>query len=57
MKDRMNLLLTAATMSALGWAYWHFAGNNAVGILMSLLLVVLTIDNFLLRRQLRNIKK
>jgi hypothetical protein len=43
-------------MSALAWSYWHFAANSATGILTSFLLVVLTIDNFQLRRQLRNIR-
>jgi hypothetical protein len=57
MKDRILLLIAAMTMSALAWLFWHFARGNAIGILMSFLLVVLTADNFLLRRELRNTKK
>lgn len=57
MKDRILLILAATTMSALAWSYWYFAENNAIGILTSFLLVVLTVDNFQLRRQLRNTQK
>lgn len=53
MKDRVALLITAIAMSALAWLYWHLTGKYAVGLLMPFLLVVLTVDNFRLRRQLR----
>jgi len=57
MKDRIHLLLAATAMSGLGWSFWHFGGENAASILMSVLVVLLTIDNFLLRRQVRKSKE
>jgi Flp pilus assembly protein TadB len=57
MKDRAYLLIAAIAMSVFAWLYWHFGGKYAVGVLMSFLLVVLVVDNFQLRRQLRGIKQ
>lgn len=57
MKDALLLLLTGIACSLAAWAFWHYLGNNAFGVLNSLLVTVLAVDNFQLRRQLRERSK
>ncbi len=52
MKDS-GLLLAAVLCSLIAWAFWHFLGNDAFGIFTIVALVVVTVDNFRLRRKLR----
>ncbi|GFO60500.1 hypothetical protein GMST_28250 [Geomonas silvestris] len=54
MRDSLAILLAAAGISVLAWAFWHFAGGRGVDILTSFLLLILTADNIRLRRCLRN---
>lgn len=53
MKDALLLLVTGVAFSVFAWAFWHYLGNDAFGVLNTLFLVVLAVDNFRLRRQLR----
>lgn len=53
MKDSGLLLLAAGVCSALAWAFWHFLGSDAFGVFMMIVLVVVCVDNFRLRRKLR----
>jgi len=53
MKDALLLLMTGAVCSLAAWAFWHYLGNDAFGVLDSLLVTVLVTDNIRLRRQLR----
>jgi len=56
MRDGLYLLLAALLFAAIGWVFWHFAGENAFGILSVVAMVVLTADNIRLRRQLRSFR-
>jgi len=49
----MLLLATGAACSIAAWAFWHYLGNDAFGVLNTLFLVVVVADNLRLRRQLR----
>jgi uncharacterized membrane protein YfcA len=53
MKDALLLLVTGAACSLVAWAFWHYLGNDAFGVLNTLFLVAAVVDNFRLRRQLR----
>lgn len=53
MKDVLLLLVSGLACSGAAWAFWHYLGNDAFGVLNTLFLVVATVDNFRLRRQLR----
>jgi hypothetical protein len=53
MKDALLLLVTGAACSLAAWAFWHYLGNDAFGVLNTLFLVAAVVDNFRLRRQLR----
>lgn len=53
MKDAILLLVTGVAVSLAAWAFWHYLGNDAFGVLNSLFITVLVVDNIRLRRQLR----
>jgi Flp pilus assembly protein TadB len=53
MNDSLLLLVTGLACSLVAWAFWHYLGNDAFGVLNSLLVTVLVVDNIRLRRQLR----
>lgn len=53
MKDNVLLIMTALFCSGLAWAFWHFLGNDALSVLLSIALLSVTADNFRLRRKLR----
>lgn len=53
MKDALLLLATGLACSLPAWAFWHYFGNDAFGVLNTLFLVAAIVDNFRLRRQLR----
>jgi len=53
MKDSLLLLATGVACSVAAWAFWHYLGSDAFGVLNTLFLVVVVVDNVRLRRQLR----
>jgi hypothetical protein len=53
MKDALLLLATGIVCSLLASAFWRYLGSDGFGVLNSLLISVLVVDNFRLRRQLR----
>lgn len=53
MKDSLLLLATGIACSLLAWAFWRYLGSDGFGVLNSLLVTVLVVDNIRLRRQLR----
>ena len=53
MKDALLLLVTGIAVSLVAWAFWHYLGNDAFGVLNTIFLVSAVVDNFRLRRQLR----
>jgi hypothetical protein len=53
MNDAISLLLAGLACAFLSWAFWHFLGNDALSILMTLWLVLAIADNIRLRRKLR----
>ncbi len=55
MVDRIFLLITALLCAVLAWASWHFGGELASGVVVSVLLVAYALDNYQLRRQLRSL--
>lgn len=53
MKDGAALLVVSAGCALFAWAFWHFLGRNAVDVLLLVTLVSTVVDNFRLRRKLR----
>jgi len=53
MKDDLLLLITALIVAQIAWAFWHFLGESAFSVVSTLALLILTVDNFRLRRKLR----
>jgi hypothetical protein len=53
MKDALLLLATGIVFSLLAAAFWRYLGSDGFGVLNSLFIVVLVVDNMQLRRQLR----
>lgn len=53
MKDRFALIVIALIVSALSWAFWHYLGADAFNVFTLVLLVVLTGENYQLRKKLR----
>ena len=51
-KDRSLLLLAGLILAAAVWAFWHYLGENAFAVLITIALIALWIDNRRLRRQL-----
>lgn len=52
MKDQLALAVSALTVAAIAWAFWHFLGTDAVTVMLLLALVGVTADNARLRRRL-----
>lgn len=53
MKDRLLLVIAAATLAIGAWAFWYFLGDDALTMLTLIALVVVVADNRRLRRKLR----
>ena len=53
MKDAFLLIFTAAGFALIAWAFWHFFGKDSFGILATLALVIVLVDNIRLRRKLK----
>lgn len=53
MRNLAALLCVGGLVAGLGWAFWHYLGNDAFTALSTLTLVVLLVDNARLRRRLR----
>ncbi|MCD5997033.1 hypothetical protein KDX38_25990 [Pseudomonas sp. CDFA 602] len=53
MKDSIALLLTALAMAFLAWLFWAGLGQDAFAVFGALATVLLAVDNFRLRRQVR----
>jgi hypothetical protein len=53
MKDGSALMVAAAIVSALAWAFWSYLGENAFNVLSTTMIIVLAADNTRLRRRLR----
>lgn len=54
MKDRFALLFCAISTSVLAYGVWYAFGSDAFTTLSIVAVIVLTADNFRLRRQLRS---
>jgi hypothetical protein len=55
MKDRFLLLLSAAVMSLVSWAFWHYLDEDALPVFLSGMLLLSAIDNHRLRRTIKQI--
>lgn len=55
MKDSIALLLTASAVALFSWAFWHFLGQNAFEAFSTVVMFILGVDNFRLRRKLREL--
>lgn len=53
MKNALLLLLSSACVALVAWVLWRLAGEDGFVVLPTLALVVVTVDNLWLRRQLR----
>ncbi|KPB72556.1 hypothetical protein ACKUFS_20620 [Pseudomonas cannabina] len=53
MRDSIALLATAVAMAFFAWLFWSSLGQDAFAVLGTLMVVVLTVDNFRLRRQVK----
>lgn len=53
MRNLAALFFVGGLLASLGWAFWHYLGNDAFAALSTLTLVVLLVDNARLRRRLR----
>ncbi|MCI3947810.1 hypothetical protein BW686_19685 [Pseudomonas syringae] len=53
MKDALALLATAVVMAFFASLFWRSLGQDAFAVLGTLMLVVLAVDNFRLRRQVK----
>ena len=56
MKDALLLLGTGAGLSVAAWAFWRYFGSDGFGILNMAFVVYISVDNFRLRRRLRDTK-
>ncbi|WP_306394620.1 hypothetical protein [Telluria beijingensis] len=54
LKGGSLLLLTGLAVAGATWAFWHYLGESAFAVLMTIALTALWIDNRRLRRQLGN---
>ncbi len=54
MKDGAALLFAALASALFAWAFWHYLGRYAVDVLLMVTLVASVVDNFRLRRKLRD---
>lgn len=53
MKDTLSLLLVAAAVTLLAWAFWRTVGDVGFNVISTAALLALAVDNIRLRRQLR----
>lgn len=53
MKDTLSLLLAAAAIALLAWAFWRTVGDAGFSMISTAALLALAVDNLRLRRQLR----
>lgn len=51
--DRVGLILAGLVASAGAWAFWHYLGQDAFGVLAVIVMAGLVADNRKLRRRLR----
>jgi membrane protease YdiL (CAAX protease family) len=56
-KDSLLLLVTGIVCSGLAWAFWHYLGNEALSMIVTLSFAATAADNFRLRRRLREYEK
>ncbi|WP_175511256.1 hypothetical protein [Collimonas sp. OK307] len=57
MTHGFQLLGAAFVLAIIAWAFWHFLGNDGFGVLSTIALLVLVIDNIRLRRKLKSEQK
>lgn len=57
MKDSLLLVLVAVLFALIGWAFWHFLGENGFSIISTLALLAVLGDNIRLRRKLRDAQR
>ncbi|MQA40293.1 hypothetical protein [Rugamonas aquatica] len=55
MVDRIALLVVGTICAWLAWASLHFGGEPMTGLVMAVVLVGYAVDNFQLRRQVRQL--
>lgn len=55
MVDRIALLVVGIICAWLAWASLHFGGEPMTGLVMAVVLVGYAVDNFQLRRQVRQL--
>lgn len=55
MLDRLALLVVGIVCAWLAWASLHFGGEPMTGMIMAVVLVAYAVDNFQLRRQVRQL--
>ncbi|MQA23584.1 hypothetical protein [Rugamonas rivuli] len=55
MLDRLALLIVGIICAWLAWASLHFGGEPMTGLVMAVVLVAYAVDNFQLRRQVRQL--
>lgn len=54
MKDRALLILLGVLFASLGWATWHYLGEEAPWVISTAVLASVIVDNARLRRRLRS---
>lgn len=57
MKDALLLLATGMVCAFVASAFWRHLGSDGFGVLNSLLVTLLVVDNIQLRRKLRALLK
>lgn len=55
MLDRVVLLIVGCICAGLAWASWRFGGEPMTGVVMAVVVVAYAVDNFQLRRQVREL--
>lgn len=53
MKDGILLIVVALIASALAWAFWHYLGQNAFAVFVTVAFIVLWGENYRLRKKLK----
>ncbi len=54
MRDGAYLLIVAILFAAVGWAFWHYAGDSGFNVVLMVALIAAVVDNIRLRRSLRS---
>ncbi|HZX27485.1 MAG TPA: hypothetical protein VFF16_10470 [Telluria sp.] len=57
MLDSLLLLLVGLICAVLAWAFWHFAGWELILLFMLLPTLVVIVDNYKLRKELKSGKE